>query len=50
MDEEFINKFIKNLKDNKIDENYIQSIDELIKSNKLTDQEIINLIEGVIDG
>lgn len=50
MDEEFINKFLENLKEEEFGEEFIQSIEDLIKKNNLSDENLINLIEGAING
>lgn len=49
MDSDFKNKFFENLKNEKIDVELIESLDELIKYKKFTSDNITELIDGEFD-
>ena len=49
MDSDFKNKFFENLKNENIDVELIESLDELIKYNKFTSDNITGLIDGEFD-
>lgn len=49
MDSDFKNKFFENLKNENIDVELIESLDELIKYNKFTSDNITELIDGEFD-
>ena len=49
MDRDFKDKFLEKLKNEDLSEEVIDSLDELIKYNKLNEENLIELINGVFD-
>ena len=49
MDEDFKNRFYEKLKANDVNSNLIESIDEFIKYNKFSSENLMELINGEFD-
>lgn len=47
---EILDEFYSKLKENGVDEKFINSLNELILNDELSKDNLINLIEGVFDG
>lgn len=49
MNQEFINSFYDKLRKDRVDEDFIQSMDKLIKNEEFSSENLIDLIDGEFD-